>query len=102
MNEFFVTVTDSLGINENFNDENETDGITDPVKNAVKKISNHLSILKIKGHHQNAGPFAFQKVTPDTVDKEVKSLNPKKATTHQSIPPKILKSSSDVCMEPLI
>ena len=36
MNVFFVTVTDSLGINENFNDENATDGITDPVKKAVK------------------------------------------------------------------
>ena len=33
---FFVTVTDSLGINENFNDENATEGITDPVMMAVK------------------------------------------------------------------
>ena len=38
MNEFFVTVTDSLGINENFNDENATDGIPDPVKKAVKNF----------------------------------------------------------------
>ena len=38
MNEFFVTVTDSLGINENFNDENATDGITDPVQKAVKNF----------------------------------------------------------------
>ena len=48
MNEFFVTVTDSLGINENFNDENTSDGITDPVQKAVKKFSKHPSILKIK------------------------------------------------------
>ena len=38
MNEFFVTVTDSLGISENFNDENATDGIADPVKKAAKKF----------------------------------------------------------------
>ena len=101
MNEFFVTVTDSLGINENFIDENPTDEVTDPVENAVKKFSNHPSILKIKGHYQNAGPFVFQKVAPGTVDKEVKNLNPKKATTHKNIPPKILKSNSDVCVEPL-
>ena len=101
MNEFFVTVTDSLGINENFDDENATDGITDPVQKAVKKFSNHPSILKIKGHYQNAAPFFFQKVAPDTVEKEVRSLNPKKATTHKNIPPKILKSNSDVCVEPL-
>ena len=31
MNEFFVTVTDSLGINDNFSDENATGGITDPI-----------------------------------------------------------------------
>ena len=101
MNEFFVTVTDSLGLIENFSDEDATDGITDPVEKAVIKFSNHPSILKIKGHYQTAGPFVFKKVAPDTVDKEVRSLIPKKATTHTNIPPKILKSNSDVCVEPL-
>ena len=50
---------------------------------------------------QNAGSFYFRTVTPDAVDKEVRNLNPKKATTHKNIPPKILKSNSDVCVEPL-
>ena len=71
MNEFFVTVTDSLGINENSNNENATEGISDPVEKAVQKFANHPSILKIKGRYQNAGPFVFQKVTPDAVDKEI-------------------------------
>jgi hypothetical protein len=101
MNEFFVTVTDSLGINENSNYENATEGITDPVEKAVRKFSSHPSILKIKSHFQNAGPFFFQKVNPNAVDKEVWNLNPKKATTHKNIPPKILKSNSDLCTEPL-
>ena len=69
MNEFFVTVTDSLGINENSNNENATEGISDPVEKAVQKFANHPSILKIKGHYQNAGPFVFQKVTPDILRK---------------------------------
>ena len=99
MNEFFVTVTDSLGINENSNYENATEGIIDPVDRAVRKFSNHPSILKIKDHFQNSGSFYFQKVTPDAVDKEVRNLNPKKATTLKNIPPKILKSNSDVCGE---
>ena len=94
MNEFFVSVTDSLGIKENSGYENATD-------KAVHKFSNHPSILKIKNHYQNAGSFHFQKVTPDAVDKEVRNLNPKKATTHKNIPPKILKSNSDICVEPL-
>ena len=101
MNEFFVTVTDSLGINENSNNENATEGISDPDEKAVQKFANHPSILKIKGHYQNAGPFVFQKVTPDAVDKEIRNLNPKKATTHKNIPSKILKSNSDLCVEPL-
>ena len=64
MNEFFVTVTDFLGINENFKDESTTDGITYPVQKAIKRFSNHPSILKIKGYYQNAGPFAFSKSCP--------------------------------------
>ena len=101
MNEFFVTVTDSLGIDENSNYENATEGIIDSVDKAVHKFSNHPSILKIKDHYQNVGSFYFQTVTPDAVDKEVRNLNPKKATTHKNIPPKILKSNSDVCVGPL-
>ena len=38
INEFFVTVADFLGINENFNNENATDRITDPVKKAAKNF----------------------------------------------------------------
>ena len=101
MNEFFVTVTDSLGIDENPNNENASEGISDPVEKAVQKFSKHLSILKIKGHYQNADPFVFQKVTPDAIDKEARNLNPKKATTHKNIPPKMIKSNSDACVEPL-
>ena len=60
MNEFFVTVMDSLGINENSNYENATEGITDPIDKAVHKFSNHPSILKIKSHYQNTGSFIFR------------------------------------------
>ena len=101
MNEFFITVMNSLGINEIANYENRTEGIIHPVDKAINKFSNHPSILKITDHYQNADSFNFQIVTPDAVDKGVRNLNPKKATTHKNIPPKILKSNSDVCVEPL-
>ena len=97
INEFFVTVTDSLAINENFNDQNASD----PVEKAVKKCWNHPSILKIIGHYQNAGPFVFQNFALDAVDKEIRNLNPQKAATHKNLPPKIFESNSDVCVEPL-
>ena len=92
MNEIFVSVTDSLGINENSGYENAAERIRDRIDKAVHKFSNHPSILKIKDHYQNAGSLHFQQVTPDAVDKEVRNLNPKKATTHKNVPPKILKS----------
>ena len=80
MNEFFITVTHYLGINEKSNYENATEGIIHPVDKAVHKFSNHpsTSILKIKDHYQNADSFNFQTVTPDAVDREVRNLNPKK------------------------
>ena len=49
MNEFFVTVTDSLGISENSNNKRASEGISDPVEKAVQKFASHPSILKIKG-----------------------------------------------------
>ena len=64
MNEFFVSVTDSLGIKESSGYENATEGITDPIDKAVHKFSNHPSILKIKNHYQNAGFFHFRKLPP--------------------------------------
>ena len=38
MNEFFGTVNDSLGINENSNNENASEGILDPVEKAVQNL----------------------------------------------------------------
>ena len=38
MNEIFITVTDSLAINENSNDESSTNRITDNVDNAGKNF----------------------------------------------------------------
>ena len=99
-NELYVTVTDSLGINENSNYENTREGITDPVDKVVYKFSNHPSILNITDHCQNVSSCHFQKGTRDAVDREVRDLNPKKATTHKNVPAKILKSNSDVCIEP--
>ena len=84
MNELFVTVTSPLGINENSNCQNTTEGITYPIDKAVYKFSNHPSILKIKDHCQNVVSFHFQKVAPDAVDIEARDLNPKKATTHKT------------------
>ena len=48
MNEFFITATDSLGINENSNYENTTEGIIHPVDKAI-----YTQIFKSPQHSEN-------------------------------------------------
>ena len=60
MNEFFVPVTDSVGINENSNYEDATEGIIYPVDKAAHKFSNHRRILKIKTTIKMLVPFIFR------------------------------------------
>ena len=49
----------------------------------------------------NVDSSTFNPVSLKKIVTEIKSLNPKKATTFQNIPPKILKNNSDICSEPL-
>ena len=72
---------------------NATKQITGPVKKAVKEFSNHPSILKINDRYQNAGPFAFQTVALDAIDKEVRNVNRKKTTKHKIFLQKPLNTS---------
>ena len=46
-------------------------------------------------------PFSFIKINNSDMEKEIKLLNVKKATTFKKIPPKILKSSAYSCSETL-
>ena len=97
LNNYFVTVTDSLGITENSDIISSTEGAPDPIEKARLKYSNHPSIRKIRNFVQNADPFKFQKVSLEQMDNEIRRLNPKKVTTFKNIPAKVLKSNSDVC-----
>ena len=101
MDGFFVNVTDSLGINEKSDYENATEGATDPVGNVLDKFTNHPSILKIKKHYRHDCSFHFLKVNPNVVDIEIRALDPKKAAADKDIPSEILRTASDICLEPL-
>ena len=45
--------------------------------------------------------FSFEHVTVSKIETEIKNLNSNKATTFGNIPPKLLKTNSDICAEPL-
>ena len=57
------------------------------------KYQFHPKILIIKNKIKN---FRFNHVILSDIKNEIKSLNPSKATTHNNIPPKILRQSAEV------
>ena len=95
LNNFFKNAVSTLNIKENrFITNRSTDGITDPVDKAIDKYKFHPSILLI--HLKNHDIFSFKTVEIGDIEKEINNINPKKATTSNSIPPKIFKKSSKV------
>ena len=98
MNDYFVSITDSLGLTENSEIILSTEGASDPIDRAIIKYSNHPSIRKIRSLAQNDNYFKFQKVSLEQLLK-FGGLILKKATTFENIPAKVLKSSSKICSE---
>ena len=97
LNKFFKNAVSTLNIKENrFITNRSSDGITDPVDKAIDKYKFRPSILLIQKHLKNHDIFSFKTVDIGDIEKEINNINPKKATTSNSIPPKILKKSSKV------
>ena len=86
-NNYFVNAVKSLDIKEN---------IDDPIDAAIKKFAVHLSILKIK-EKVKCDIFAFNEVTFQEIEQELRNLDTKKSTTFNNIPPKHLKENYDIC-----
>ena len=96
LNQFFKNAVSTLGITENsFVINEEYKNISDPVQRAIVKFESHPSISLIKNKITNRNNFKFEPVSLSDIELEIRLLNPKKATTHKNIPPKILKSSSE-------
>ena len=92
LNTFFKNAVSTLDINENsYIVNNESSTILDPVEKAIKKYEVHPSILLIKNKIGNEKSFKFEAISVSDTEKEIKTINPKKATPSGNIPPKILK-----------
>ena len=98
LNKYFENAVQSLDITECRDILTPVDGLEDPIEIAIKKYEKHPSILvineKVPLNHQR---FSFAMTGLIEMEKEIKALNPKKATTHNNIPPRILKETSDIC-----
>ena len=66
---------------------------------AIEKFKTHANVLIIKDKIFQGNKFSFTEVSQSEVEKEIKNLNVKKATTHKNIPPKVLKTSAMVTAE---
>ena len=96
LNTFFKNAVSTLDINENsYIVNNESSTILDPVERAIKKYEIHASILLIKNKIGNQKSFKLEGINVSNIEKEIKTINPNKATSSGNILPKILKLSSD-------
>ena len=97
LNKFFKNAVFTLNIKENrFVTNRSSDGIPDPIGNAINKFKFHPSILLIQKHLRKKDVFSFKAIEIGDIEKEMNNINPKKVAASNSIPPKILKQSSKV------
>ena len=97
LNTFFKDTVSNLNINENPYIINQvSDDSLDPVEKCINKYKFHPSILLIKNQIKIQNLFSFHAIDRNDVMSELLKIDPKKATTGNSIPSKTLKLSADI------
>ena len=71
------------------------DNISHPIFRAILKYANHPSTIAIKDLN-NTSLFSFSNVSVADVKKEIRKLDPRKATQNTDLPVRILKQNSDI------
>ena len=61
-----------------------------------RRDKNHPSVVKVKETFKNAGNFELPKASRKGINKIIKSLNSKKATGPDKIPPKLIKLAANI------
>ena len=97
----FQNETKTLSINENSYIVDSRSSITDPVGKAGNTYKNQTSILLIKQKLENEEHFLFKEVSISEIEKELRELNSKSATSFGNIQIKILKQSIKSCSDTL-
>ena len=97
LNTFFKDTVSNLNINENPYIINQvSDDSLDPVEKCINKYKFHPSILLIKNQIKIQNLFSFHAIDRNDVMSKLLKIDPKKATTGNSIPSKTLKLSADI------
>ena len=74
----------------------DVSNINDPVERAIQKYKNHPGIQMVKEIFDNDKTFSFDLVSPDTIFKEIVSLDTNKSTHSSDVPTKIVKANADL------
>ena len=100
LNQVFKSATKALNIRGNsyLTDESE---LSDPVNKVISKYKNQPSILLIKDKVRNPASFSFKEASLSDIEKKLRNLNTKKASTFGNIPPNILRAIKEICSETL-
>ena len=61
------------------------------IDSVIERHSNHPSVVNISQSFNVIDTFEFTTVSEVQVEKQIKSVNPKKATGYDQIPPRIIK-----------
>ena len=102
LNTFFKYAVSNLNINKNTDIINHDSGnLSDPLNKTICNYKFHPSVLHIKSRLQNQNLFSFQHISKFDIEKEIQITDLKKATTKNTIPPKILKVSCKTSAETL-
>ena len=102
LNTYFIESVRNLDI-ESFVPENNPAGINnqnsdrmDNIDNIILKYKGHPSIIKIRENVTINNIFEYKDVTPEEIGKEIKQLNPKKASIENDMPSKVLVGTEDI------
>ena len=101
LNNYFVNITETLGIAIGHEQEPLNDHEDDPCLTIVKRFQSHPSVLRIKSSVKSTINFSFRKITVEEMLEQLQNLDPKKGSPQEAIPAKILKSNADLFCFPL-
>ena len=77
-------------------DLNYAENIADPVLKAIEQCKNHPSVRIINNGYKTNSLFTFNQVSLEEIQKELKNINPSKASQSSDIPTKIIRQNLDL------
>ena len=96
LNDLFSTIVMNLGISRPNDFDPLSENIRDKTIQAIVKYRDHPSIVAIKNKCNRTPYFIFPNVSAEEITKEIRKLDPSRASHDNDIPTKIIKENADI------